>query len=156
FCAALTEALSGYEAEEAPARKGWVVTGDILARSVSRILEGRNTSLAPGESQYVEQQLIGSQAFHFETPPPHRVARMSSSWSVGPEVRRLLKTCGVADELPEKAFEVLAEQLEAKNLQVQALQKEAKDWKQRYDELKGGLEAEPDSMLAQRARSLLD
>ena len=90
FCAALTEALSGYEAEKAPADKGWVVTGDILARSVRSILEAQNTSLEAGKHQYVEQQLIGSQAFHFETRPPRRIAvGISSSWSVGPKVRQL-------------------------------------------------------------------
>src|SRR5262249_40936834 len=157
FCAALIKALSGYEAEETPSDKGWVVTGDILARSVSRILETHNTSLEPGKRQHVEADLIGSQAFHFETRPPHRIVPGTSSlWSVGPEVRPLIKEWGVADDLPEKALEELAERLEAENLEVEGLQKEAKHWKQRYDELKRGLEAEPDSALAQRARSLLD
>ena len=157
FCAALTEALSGYEAEKAPEGEGWVVTGDMLARSVRGILDEENASLEPGERQYVEQQLIGSQVFHFETLPPRRIAvGIPSSWSVGPEVRRLLTAWGVGDSLPDKTLEVLAEQLEAKNLQVQALQKEVEDWTRRYDELKQDLEAEPDSELSQRARALLE
>src|SRR5262249_30862233 len=157
FCAALVEARSGYEAEEAPEGKGWLVTGAMVARSVSRILEAENASLEPGKHQYVEQQLIGSQAFHFETLPPIRIAvGIPSSWSGGPEVRQLLTAWGLGDALSDKTLEVLAEQLEAKNLQVQALQKEVKDWTRRYDELKRDLEAEPDSELSQRARALLE
>jgi tetratricopeptide (TPR) repeat protein len=157
FCAALTEALSGYEAEPTPEGTGWVVTGDLLQRSVSTILEAGNGALEPAKRQYVERQLIGSQRFHFETALPHRVvAGIPSSWSVGPEVRQMLAAWGVSDALPDKVLEVLTEHLEARNLQVEALQKEAKDWTRRYDELKRDLEAEPDSALAQRARALLE
>src|SRR5262249_10507828 len=103
FCAALVEALSGYEAEEAPEGKGWLVTGAMVARSVSRILEAENASLEPGKHQYVEQQLIGSQAFHFEALPPIRIAvGIPLSWSGGPEVRQLLTAWGLGDALSDK------------------------------------------------------
>jgi hypothetical protein len=102
-------------------------------------------------------QLISSKTFQFETLPPHRVrVGIPSSWSVGSEVRQLLTVWGVGNTLPNKTLEALCEQLEAKNLQVQALQKEVKDWTRRYDELKQELEAEPDSELSHRARQLLD
>jgi tetratricopeptide (TPR) repeat protein len=157
FCAALLKALSGYEAEEVPEGKGWMVTGDLLARTVRRILDAENASLEPGKRQYVEQQLIGSQAFHFETLPPGQISRgIPSSWSVGPKVRQLLTAWGVGDTLPDKALEVLAEKQEAKQLQVQALEEEVREWTRRYDELKRDLEAEPDSELSQRARAFLE
>jgi len=156
FCAALIKALSGYEAEEAPEGKGWVVTGEIMAHSVSEILKTENASLELSNRQYVEQQLISSKAFHFATVPPNQPVRVRSSWSVGPEVRQLLTVWGVGDALSNKALEVLAEQLEAKNLQVQALQQEVKDWMQRYDELKRAFEAEPNNELLQRAQALLE
>jgi tetratricopeptide (TPR) repeat protein len=144
FCAALLKALSGYEAEEVPEGKGWMVTGDLLARTVRRILDAENASLEPGKRQYVEQQLIGSQAFHFETLPPGQISR------------QLLTAWGVGDTLPDKALEVLAEKQEAKQLQVQALEEEVREWTRRYDELKRDLEAEPDSELSQRARAFLE
>jgi hypothetical protein len=107
--------------------------------------------------QYVERQLIGSQAFHVETERPHRViAGIPSSWSVDPEVRQMLAAWGVRDLLPDKVVEVLAEQLEAKNLQVEALQQEVQEWTRRYGELKRDLEGESDSALAQRAWALLE
>src|SRR5262249_36630297 len=91
FCAALTEAVSGYEGEEAPGSRGWIVTGELLARSVRRILDAENASIEPQKRQYVEQQLIGSQPFHFETERPRQVAvGIPSVRSVGPEVRQLL------------------------------------------------------------------
>jgi len=157
FCAAVVEALSGYEAEVMPDGNGWVVTGEMLARSVRRILEAKNASLEPDKRQFIEEQLISSQPFHFETLLPHRVAAgTSSSWSVGHEVRQQLANLGVVGALPEKALEVLTERLETKNLQVQALQKEVNDWMRRYQELKRDIDADDDSDLLQRARALLD
>lgn len=157
LCAALIEALSGYEAEGLPEGKTWRVTGGMLAHSVRHILDRDNTSLDAGKRQYVEQLLIGSQAFHFETQPPRRTAiGIPYSWTVGPEVRQLLSALGLESALPANALEVLAEQLEAKNLQVQQLQSEVKNWTQRYQELKQHLEAEPDNELAQHARAFLE
>jgi hypothetical protein len=157
FCAAVIGALSGYEAEEAPEGNGWVITGEMLAHSVCRIIDVENASLEPGKRQSVEIQLISSGAFHFETLPPRQIrVGIPSSWSIGPEVRQLLTDWGVSETLPNKTLEALCEQLEAKNLQVQALQKEVKDWTRRYDELKQDLEAEPDSELSHRARQLLE
>ncbi len=156
FCAALTEALSGYEGEAVAGGTGWIVTVEMLACSVRRILEAANASLEPKKRQHVEQQLIGSQPFHFETAPPRQIAvGISSSWSVGPEVRQLLTGWGVGDALPDKVLEVLAEQLEAKNLEVEALQKETKNWTERYHELEEQLRREPDSDLAQQAQEFL-
>jgi hypothetical protein len=133
--------------------------GETLAHSVRRILEVENASLEPEKQQHVEQQLISSMAFHFETLLPRQIrVGIPSSWSIGPEVRQLLTDWGVGDTLPNKTLESLCEQLEAKNLQAQALQKEVKDWTRRYDELKQDLEAEPaepDSELSHRARKLL-
>jgi hypothetical protein len=68
----------------------------------------------------------------------------------------MLAAWGVRDLLPNKVVEVLAEQLEAKNLQVEALQKEVQEWTRRYGELKRDLEGESDSALAQRAWALLE
>ena len=96
FCAALIESLSGFEGEQDPEGQGWVVTGDLLQRSVSTILEAQNAALKAEERQYVERQLIGSQAFHFETAVPRRIAvGIPSSWAIGPEVRRYCLQPGV-------------------------------------------------------------
>src|SRR5262249_57634990 len=51
FTAALIEALSGYEAEPAPGDQGWMVTGDLLQRSVSAILEAGNRAPRPPEQR---------------------------------------------------------------------------------------------------------
>ncbi len=156
FCAALTEALSSYEAEEAPGGTGWMVTGEVLARSVRRILDAANEELEPEKRQYVEQQLIGSQPFHFDTTTPRRIVKdIPSVWSVGPGVRQLLAAWGVGDALPDRVLEVLAEQLEAKNQQVEALQKEVKGWTERYHELEQQLSGEPESDLARQAQEFL-
>jgi tetratricopeptide (TPR) repeat protein len=153
FCAALIEALSGFAAE--PEGKAWRVTGGMLAQSVHQILARENTSLEPGKRQYAEHQLIGSQVFHFETRPP-RVTTIGIPWTVEPKVRQLLTAWGVANALPGHALEALAEQLEARDLPVQAMKREVKDWTQHYHELKKHLEVEPDSELAQHAHALLD
>jgi caspase domain-containing protein len=73
FTQALIEALSGYEAEPARDGKGWIVTGSLLAGSVSKILETGNASLEPDKYQHSEQQLISSLPFHVETAPPHQI-----------------------------------------------------------------------------------
>jgi hypothetical protein len=44
FTQALIDALSGYEAEAAPDGNSWVVTGSLLADSVSKILETAGSS----------------------------------------------------------------------------------------------------------------
>jgi hypothetical protein len=154
FTEALIEALSGYEGEAVPDGTGWMVTGGLLARAVSKILETANAALEPEKRQSVEQQLIGSQPFHFVTELPQRIAiGIPSSWSVDREIRPLLAACGLGDKLRPSGLDLIAEQLESKHLQVQALQQEIEGLKQRYTDLEAEVQA--GSKLAQHALELL-
>jgi hypothetical protein len=113
FTAALIKTLSGYEGEAVPNNKGWMVTGNRLAESVSEILETENKSLKPDKHQHAKRELIGSQPFHFLTAAPDRVyGGIPSSWSVNPEVRQLLAAWGAGEQVPENVLELLAERLE--------------------------------------------
>jgi tetratricopeptide (TPR) repeat protein len=156
FTQALIDALSGYEAEPAPNGMGYIVTGKILASSVSEILENGNKSLDPEYHQSSQQQLISSVPFHLETAQPDQIhTKIRSSWVVGAEVRQLLISCNL--DVPKEAIERLAENLEAaQNLQVQALQNKIHNWKQENGKFRRDNEAEPDRKLAERVRELLD
>jgi len=113
FTAALIKALSGYEGEVAPDNKGWMVTGNRLAETVSEILETENKELKPDKRQHAWRGLIGSQPFHFLTVAPNRVyGGIPSSWSVNPKIRQQLPDWAADEQVPVNVRESLAEQLE--------------------------------------------
>jgi tetratricopeptide (TPR) repeat protein len=156
FTAALVEALSGFYGERlADDADSWVVTGDALARSVRTLLETQNSSLEDSKQQHIEQQLIGSQAFHHETREPQTVGKLASTWSVHPTVREHTRDEAGSRTLAAEVQEALAEELEQRNSQVDQLRDEIREWTQRYQELEQRLAQEPDSDLAQKARAHL-
>ncbi|MCP3722581.1 tetratricopeptide repeat protein [Paraburkholderia sp. CNPSo 3272] len=152
FTSALIEALSGFYGEEVDSGS-WAVTGEALAKSVRTILDANNASLDGSMHQHVESQLIGSQVLHYEAQPPKTVGRMVSTWAVDPLAREMAQLGG--EVLGQGAQEALAEKLEQRNLQIDELRREIEEWTRRYLELEQRLADEPDSELAQQARSYL-
>jgi len=115
FTKALLESLSGYLAQKSSDGKHWIITGSLLSRSVSEILEQENAALKPEKHQYVEQQLIGSLPFQFLSRDPQRaVVGLPASWTPGPEVRQELNSVKGLERMPDETREPVAEALEAK------------------------------------------
>jgi tetratricopeptide (TPR) repeat protein len=155
FTTALLEALSGFYGEElADDIDNWVVTGDALAKAVRTILDTQNSSLDKAKHQNIEQQLIGSHPFHFETQRPKTIGHLVSTWSVNPMVRALTNE-QTSRALVGGALEALVEQVEQRNVQVDELRHEIHEWTRRYRELERRLADEPDSELMQQARAYL-
>ena len=156
FTAAVIEALARYRGEPEPDGRSWVVTGELLASSVRRILETENKHLALALHQAAEQQVIGSQPLHYQTERPHEVAEKCPQWTPSPELRARLGVLASGSGLTDAAREALAEQLEAGKASVETLPNEVSKWTQRYGELEDTLARLLDSAQTKAARALLE